>query len=112
MATQRDETVRKKRYEPKYSKEIFAMRTFTSIFTLIGLLLCLVHYFFHDHDTIYLLFYSLSVPAWFASLFPQIYNPSMGMITLIYFLTVATWAIVGYAIDRYSEAGHRRRGRS
>jgi hypothetical protein len=113
METQRYETVRKKRYEPKYIKEIVCMRTFTSVFTLIGLLLCLVHYLFHDHDTIYLLFYALSVPVWFASLFPHIiYNPSLWTITLIYVLTVATWAIVGYAIDRYSEAPHRRRSRS
>jgi hypothetical protein len=92
METQRYETVRKTRLSPNIARRLFDMRIFTSV---------------------YLLFYALSVPAWFASLFPHIiYNPSLWTITLIYLLTIATWAIVGYAIDRYSVTANRRRGRS
>lgn len=87
------------------------MRTFTILFTVIGLLLCLIHYLFHDYDSIYLLFYALSVPAWFISLTPYIYNTSMGTITVIYLLTIASWALAGYIIDRFTEA-YRRRSQS
>jgi hypothetical protein len=90
------------------TRRLFAMRPFTTVFTLIGLFLCLVHYLFHDSDPIYLLFYALSVPAWIASLFPHIYNPSVAMIAGIYILTIATWALIGYAIDRYSKTNRRR----
>jgi predicted Abi (CAAX) family protease len=87
------------------------MRSFTKSFTLIGLLLCLVHYLFHDYETIYLLFYSLSVPAWFAPLFTNVADVSGPKLIIIYLLTIATWAIIGYIIDRFSVGYRRRRSR-
>ncbi|NEW07284.1 hypothetical protein GK047_14850 [Paenibacillus sp. SYP-B3998] len=76
--------------------------TFTWLFTFIGAALCVIHYLFHDHDAIYMLFYALSVPAWFASVFSNIYEVSMLKMLVIYALTIVTWALVGYIIDRFS----------
>ncbi|MEC0226792.1 hypothetical protein [Paenibacillus alba] len=76
--------------------------TFTWLFTFLGAALCLVHYLFHDHDAFYMIFYALSIPAWFASTFTNIYEISMSKMLIIYVLTIATWTIVGYVIDRYS----------
>jgi predicted Abi (CAAX) family protease len=87
------------------------MRKFTKIFTCIGLALCLVHYLFHDFDSIYLLFYSLSVPAWFAPLFTNVVDISGPKLMVIYLLTVAVWALIGYVIDRFSVGYSRRRSR-
>ncbi len=42
---------------------------YTLILTIIGAALCLIHYIGHEYDPIYLLFYSLSVPAWFYPIF-------------------------------------------
>jgi cell division protein FtsX len=84
-------------------------RPFTFSFTLIGLVLCLLHYFYHEFEPIYLLFYSLSVPAWFVSVTPLVYNNSLWTILTVYFLTIVTWALVGYVIDRYSEVYQRRK---
>ncbi|MNH98541.1 hypothetical protein D3C73_512630 [compost metagenome] len=86
-------------------------RRFTFYCTLIGTLLCLVHYAFHDYDSIYLLFYSLSVPAWFAPIFTNVYEISLTKMLVIYLLTIASWMLLGYVIDRLTE-GSRRRTRS
>ncbi|MEW9699613.1 hypothetical protein [Paenibacillus sp. SI8] len=82
--------------------------TFTWLFTFIGAALCVIHYMFHDHDAIYMIFYALSVPAWFASVFTNIYEVSMVKMFVIYALTIATWALVGYAIDRFSVNSRNR----
>ncbi|MFC5450628.1 hypothetical protein [Paenibacillus aestuarii] len=84
--------------------------TFTWMFTCIGAALCFIHYVFHDHDAIYMLFYALSIPAWFASISTNIYEISMTKMLVIYVLTIATWALVGYIIDRIA-FGVRRRSR-
>ncbi|MFD0698504.1 hypothetical protein ACFQZT_30990 [Paenibacillus sp. GCM10027628] len=84
--------------------------TFTWLFTFIGAALCLIHYLYHDHDAFYMLFYALSIPAWFASIFTNIYEVSMLKMFVIYVLTIATWALVGYVIDRFS-AGYRRKSK-
>ncbi|UJF33328.1 hypothetical protein [Paenibacillus hexagrammi] len=86
------------------------MRTFTWLFTFIGAALCVVHYMFHDHDSIYLIFYALSVPAWFAPVVSNIYEISPLKMLFIYALTIITWGIVGYVIDRFS-AGYRRKSK-
>ncbi|MCZ8524079.1 MULTISPECIES: hypothetical protein [Paenibacillus] len=71
---------------------------YTLLLTLIGAGLSIVHYIWHMNDAIYLLFYALSVPAWFYPLFKYTdVNP-----LLLYLLTVASWAIIGYAIDRFA----------
>jgi lipid-A-disaccharide synthase-like uncharacterized protein len=85
-------------------------RTFTLLFTVIGAALCLIHFLFHDYDSIYLLFYALSVPAWFAPVLTNIYEISMTKMLVIYLLTIATWALIGYVIDKCTEA-YRRRSR-
>ncbi|MGO4273412.1 hypothetical protein AB4Z22_26810 [Paenibacillus sp. TAF58] len=85
--------------------------TFTWLFTFLGAALCLVHYLFHDHDAFYMLFYALSVPAWFASTFTNIYEISMFQMLIIYALTIASWALVGYIIDRFS-VSYKQRDRS
>ncbi|ALS24591.1 MULTISPECIES: hypothetical protein [Paenibacillus] len=71
---------------------------YTLILTIIGAALCLIHYIGHEYDPIYLLFYSLSVPAWFYPIFTYTdVNP-----LLLYFLTTLSWTVMGYVIDRFS----------
>lgn len=71
---------------------------YTAILTMIGAALCLIHYIGHEYDPVYLLFYSLSVPAWFYPLFTYTdVNP-----LLLYFLTILSWTVMGYLIDRFS----------
>ncbi|MGG1597097.1 hypothetical protein [Paenibacillus naphthalenovorans] len=71
---------------------------YTFILTIIGAALCLIHYIGHEYDPIYLLFYSLSVPAWFYPIFTYTdVNP-----LLLYFLTTLSWTVMGYVIDRFS----------
>nr|WP_275422595.1 hypothetical protein [Paenibacillus mucilaginosus] len=66
--------------------------------TLIGAVLSLVHYIGHENDAIYLLFYSFSVPAWFYPIFQYTdVNP-----LILYLLTIASWTVIGYAIDRFA----------
>jgi hypothetical protein len=81
------------------------MRTFTILFTCIGAALCFVHFIGHDYEPIYLLFYALSVPAWFAPAFGDITRVN---IALVYLLTIASWAIIGYVIDFFIARGRRR----
>jgi hypothetical protein len=76
---------------------------------MIGVALCLVHYLFHDYDSIYIIFYAFSVPAWFASVFMNVYDLPMWKIAVIYLLTIATWTLIGYVIDRFSVSARRRR---
>jgi hypothetical protein len=75
------------------------MGRFTLICTIIGTALCLVHYIWHDSDPIYLLFYALSVPAWFAPIFT---NVATANIAVIYLLTILSWTVIGYVIDRFA----------
>lgn len=71
---------------------------YTLIFTIIGAALSLIHYIGHEYDPIYLLFYSLSVPAWFYPIFTYTdVNP-----LLLYLLTILSWTVIGYFIDRFS----------
>lgn len=70
----------------------------TAICTIIGAALCLVHYIGHESDLIYILFYSLSVPAWFYPIFTYTdVNP-----LLLYILTILSWAAIGFVVDRFS----------
>ncbi|TVY10711.1 hypothetical protein [Paenibacillus cremeus] len=75
---------------------------YTSWLTLIGVALCILHYFGHEYDPIYLLFYALSVPAWFYPIFKYTnINP-----LILYILTIASWAVIGYCIDRFAVYRH------
>ncbi|WP_163852890.1 hypothetical protein [Paenibacillus elgii] len=71
---------------------------YTKILTIVGIVLCFIHYIGHEYDPVYLLFYSLSVPAWFYPIFTYTnINPWP-----LYLLTVLSWTIIGYAVDRFS----------
>ncbi len=68
------------------------MRKFTLLFGLFGLLLSIVHYFAHDAHPVYLLFYSLSIPAWFWPVFFM--NPGRVRpldLLILYALTTLSW---------------------
>ncbi|NHN32262.1 hypothetical protein [Paenibacillus agricola] len=70
--------------------------TCTLLFTAIGAALCLMHMIGHDSDPVYMIFYSLSVPAWFYSTYTYTnVNP-----LLLYSLTILSWTLIGYIIDR------------
>ncbi|SDD86443.1 hypothetical protein SAMN02799630_04118 [Paenibacillus sp. UNCCL117] len=70
----------------------------TALFTMIGAALCLIHFFGHEYDPVYLMFYALSVPAWFYPIFTYTdVNP-----LLLYLLTTLTWTLIGYVVDRFS----------
>ncbi|CAG7654123.1 hypothetical protein ACFQI7_32285 [Paenibacillus allorhizosphaerae] len=78
---------------------------YTRTLTLISIALCILHFFGHEYDPIYLLFYALSVPAWFYPIFKYTHiNP-----LLLYMLTILSWAVIGYVIDRFAVT---RRSRS
>ncbi|TDF94362.1 hypothetical protein [Paenibacillus piri] len=82
------------------------MRYTSTLFcTAIGAALCLMHYIGHDSEPIYLIFYGLSVPAWF---FPFVSYTNVNA-ALLYTLTILSWALIGYVIDRFTV---RRRSRS
>ncbi|WNQ11489.1 hypothetical protein MJA45_28505 [Paenibacillus aurantius] len=70
--------------------------TFTVIFAVIGLLLCFVHYQGWDPKNIIL--FSFSVPLWFIPLFTSSRNINPAA---AYLLTVASWAVIGYIVDRF-----------
>jgi hypothetical protein len=72
--------------------------TYTLLFTAFGTALCLMHLIGHDSDPIYMIFYSLSVPAWIYS----IYSYTNVNQLLLYILTILSWALIGYIIDRFS----------
>jgi hypothetical protein len=78
------------------------MGRFTYLFAVIAAALCLVHYYWHDSDPIYTLFYALSIPAWVAPLFTDITTVNIGV---IYVLTIAAWALVGFLIDLFARRG-------
>ncbi|QAY66446.1 hypothetical protein [Paenibacillus protaetiae] len=71
--------------------------------TLIGLAVCLYNYTGYDpHNMIFFMF---SVPAWFVDLFYDVHDVS---VMLMYILTVATWALIGYIADRIILRSSRR----
>jgi hypothetical protein len=83
-------------------------KPFTLALTIFGALLCLVHYIGHEYDPIYLLFYALSVPAWFAPAFGDITRIN---IVVVYALTVLSYAFMGYLIDFFiARSRSRNRG--
>lgn len=87
-------------------------RSFTVLLTLAGTILCLVHYLFHDFDSIYLLFYALSVPAWFTPVITNVYEISLAKMIIIYILTIASWALIGFTIDRFTVINRRNKRKS
>ncbi|MBO9610501.1 MAG: hypothetical protein J7639_31395 [Paenibacillaceae bacterium] len=80
------------------------MRLFASLFTVIGAVLSLIHYAGLDPKN--MLLFSFSVPLWFAPLFADINSIN---IFLAYALTVASWFVMGYIVDRLVERSRMRR---
>lgn len=63
--------------------------------TIIGLLLCLYNYSGYDpHNFVFFMF---SVPAWAVDLFVDVHEVS---VLLMYALTIASYALIGYIADR------------
>jgi hypothetical protein len=71
---------------------------YTSMLTLLSAALCFLHLVGHEYDPIYMLFYALSIPAWFYPIFKYTdINP-----LILYTLTIVSWAVIGYITDRFS----------
>lgn len=85
------------------------MGRFTFTFAAIGLLLCVIHFFGHESGPVYLLFYALSVPAWFTPIMVDVTRITITNMMVIYALTVLTWGIIGLVIDRFVRAPYKRR---
>ncbi|MDB5055710.1 MAG: hypothetical protein JWM44_3760 [Bacilli bacterium] len=71
------------------------MRKYTLIFTFIGVALCLFHYF--DFDTKNYIIFSFSIPLWFIPLFSNVENVN---VFFVYLLTIASWTLLGYILDK------------
>lgn len=66
----------------------------TAIAALIGLAICAFNYTGYDPHN--MVFFMLSVPAWFADLFVDIHEVS---VLALYALTILSWALLGFIID-------------
>ncbi|WP_284643017.1 hypothetical protein [Paenibacillus silviterrae] len=82
--------------------------TLTFYFTLLGIALCFLHFIGHENDAVYLLFYSLSVPAWIWPLFEY---TDVNFI-MLYLTTIVSWTLIGYLCDRFAYMGRSRRKQS
>ncbi|GLX69313.1 hypothetical protein [Paenibacillus glycanilyticus] len=70
--------------------------------TLIGLALCVYNSTGYDpHNFVFFMF---SIPAWIMDLFVDIHDVN---VLLMYVLTVASWALLGYIADVLIERGRR-----
>ncbi|MCQ6560798.1 hypothetical protein [Paenibacillus mendelii] len=76
----------------------------TIIATLVGLALCLYNYTgFDPHNMVFFMF---SVPAWFVDFFIDVHQVN---VLLMYVLTIASWALIGYLCDWMIAKGRQRR---
>lgn len=73
--------------------------------TLIGLVVCL--YNSTGYDPHNMVFFMLSIPAWIVDMFVDIHEVN---VFLMYVLTVASWALIGYIADSLINRGRSRRG--
>lgn len=72
----------------------------TFVATLIGLALCVYNSTGYDpHNFVFFMF---SIPAWVVDLFVDIHDVN---VLLMYILTVASWALLGFIADRLIERG-------
>jgi len=67
---------------------------FTFWLTLVSLGVCLFHFMGLDHSHVVL--YHVSIPAWLIPFFANIQTVNK---FLVYFLTVASWFVIGLALD-------------
>jgi hypothetical protein len=71
--------------------------------TLIGLALCVYNSTGYDpHNFVFFMF---SIPAWIVDLFVDIHDVN---VLLMYVLTVASWALLGFIADRLIDRGRSR----
>lgn len=77
----------------------------TIIAAIIGIAICAFNYTGYDPHN--MVFFMLSVPAWFADLFIDIHEVS---VLLMYALTILTWALLGFIADVIIARDRRRRG--
>ncbi|MCC3373914.1 hypothetical protein [Cohnella sp. REN36] len=78
--------------------------TYTWALALIGLALVLFNATGYDPHNLFL--FMFSVPIWFVELFGDIHQVSVAW---MYVLTVASWALIGYIIDRILIGSRARR---
>ncbi|QHW34104.1 hypothetical protein GZH47_27120 [Paenibacillus rhizovicinus] len=71
--------------------------------TLIGVAICL--YNSTGYDPHNMVFFMLSVPAWIADMIVDIHSVN---VYLMYVLTVATWALLGFICDKAIARNRRR----
>ncbi|MBD2867520.1 hypothetical protein [Paenibacillus arenilitoris] len=71
--------------------------------TIIGAAVCLYNYTGYDPHN--LVFFMLSVPAWIVDMFVDVHEVS---VLLMYVLTIATWALLGYIADLLIARGRER----
>lgn len=81
------------------------MRFFTLLFTTISAALCLLH--FAGLDPRNMLLFAFSIPMWFVPLFVDIKTVNL---FVAYALTIASWALLGYIVDRLVQRNRQRRG--
>ncbi|RAP77810.1 hypothetical protein [Paenibacillus montanisoli] len=72
--------------------------------SLIGVALCL--YNSTGYDPHNMVFFMFSVPAWIADMVVDIHNVN---VYLMYVLTIASWALLGYIVDWAIAKGRNRR---
>ncbi|WP_026021595.1 hypothetical protein [Paenibacillus senegalensis] len=77
-------------------------RKITWLFTLIAVAICFIHFFGYDPKNMILL--SLSVPLWFLTMATDLENISL---FIAYGLTIASWALMGYFVDRWITSDNR-----
>jgi hypothetical protein len=80
------------------------MKKFTLLFTLIGIGICLFH--FLDLDTKNFVISSLSIPLWFIVMFKDVRDVN---VIIIYLLTIASWTLLGYVLDRLVQKSRENR---
>ncbi|CAM3477671.1 hypothetical protein PALU110988_24635 [Paenibacillus lupini] len=75
----------------------------TFVATLIGLALCVYNSTGYDpHNFVFFMF---SIPAWVVDLFVDIHDVN---VLLMYILTVASWALLGFIADKLIERGRNQ----
>jgi hypothetical protein len=80
------------------------MRKCTLLFALIGTAICFLHYI--GVDTKNLLLFSFSIPLWFIPLFSDVQDVDP---FFVYALTILSWALLGYILDRLIQRNRERR---
>ncbi|MFD2613329.1 hypothetical protein [Paenibacillus gansuensis] len=76
---------------------------YTILFTLFGVLLCLIN--LSGYDPHNLLFFNLSVPMWIIEAFYDTHKVSL---TIFYITTILSYTVMGAVIDYFIQVGRSR----